>query len=78
MNWRINEGYGLCHYYLGICDDGTVYTDFNQEKMDYTLDVLNKMIDGCNSYIENIKINRPTYDLFWLDITIKRKPEYIT
>jgi GTPase len=78
MNWRINEGYGICHYYLGICDDGTVYTDFNQEKIDYTLDVLNKMIDGCNSYIENIKINRPTYDLFWLDITIKRKPEYIT
>ena len=77
MNWRINEGNGLCHYYLGICDNGTICKDFTQERMDYTLDILKQMIDGCNSYIVTININRiETY--IWLDVVIKRKEEHMT
>ncbi len=86
MNWRINEGNGFCHYYLGICDDGTIYTDFTQERMDYTLDILKQMVDGCNSYIEYIKLNRINIDLnqdfqftsyLWLDVKVVRKLEFV-
>ncbi len=76
MNWRINEGNGICHYYLGICDDGTIYTNFSQENIDYSLDMLKIMVNNCNSYIDNIKINR-IYNLLWLDVTIKKNYQYI-
>ncbi len=76
MNWRINEGNGICYYYLGICDDGTLYENFSQEEIDYSLDIIKMMADGCNSYIENIIINR--IDIYiWLNIIIKRKNEYM-
>ncbi len=79
MNWRINEGGGYCHYYLGICDDGTIYTDFTQERMDYTLDILKQMVNGCNSYIEYIKMNRmiQSDSYLWLDVKVVRKLEFV-
>ena len=81
MNWRINEGNGICYYYLGVCDDGTVYEKFTQDEMDYSLDIIKMMADGCNSYIENIKINRINNNIInnilWLSITIRRKNEYM-
>ena len=40
MNWRINEGNGICYYYLGVCDNGTLYEHFTQEEKDYSLDIL--------------------------------------
>jgi GTPase len=76
MNWRINEGNGICYYYLGVCDDGYLYDKFTQEEIDYSLDIIKMMADGCNSYIENIKLNR-VYDNIWLNISIKRKNEYM-
>ena len=76
MNWRINEGNGICYYYIGVCDNGTIYEDFSQERMDYTLDMIKIMVDMCNSYIENIIINRYK-EFFWLNIIIKRKKEYL-
>ena len=77
MNWRINEGDGTCHYYLGVCDNGMICKDFTQERMDYSLDILKQMVDGCNSYIVTININRiETY--MWLDVVIKRKEEHMT
>jgi hypothetical protein len=75
MNWRINEGNGICHYYLGICNDGTIYKDFDQEKMDFSLDILKIMIDECNAYIETINLFRDE-SLFWIDVVIKRKLQY--
>ncbi len=76
MNWRINEGNGICYYYLGVCDDGTLYENFTQEEIDYSLDIIKMMADGCNSYIEDIFINRIN-NCIWLNITIRRKNEYM-
>jgi hypothetical protein len=54
--------------------------------MDYTLDILKKMIDGCNSYIEYIRMNRlnilnePLFQLesyLWLDVKVVRKLEFV-
>ncbi len=76
MNWRINEGNGICNYYLGICDDGTLFMDFTQDKIDYSLDMIKIMVDKCNAYIDNIIINRYN-EYLWLNITIKRKEQYL-
>jgi GTPase len=76
MNWRINEGNGVCYYYLGVCDNGVIFEDFTQERMDYTLDMIKIMVDMCNSYIENIIINRHK-EFIWLNVIIKRKKEYL-
>ncbi len=76
MNWRINEGNGICYYYLGVCDNGTIFTDFTQERMDYTLDMIKIMVNICNSFIENIIINR-YQDFIWLNVSIRRKKEYL-
>ncbi len=77
MNWRINEGNGICYYYLGICDNGYLYEDLSQEEIDYSLDIIKLMAEGCNSYIDNIIINR-VKDSLWLNITIKKNYAYIT
>jgi GTPase len=75
MNWRINEGEGSCYYYLGICDNGTLYENFSQAEIDYSLDIIKLMAEGCNSYIESIIINRVN-DNIWFNIKIKRNGEY--
>ncbi len=77
MNWRINEGNGICYYYLGVCDNGYLYENFTQEELDYSLDIIKLMTEGCNSYIENIIINRVNEHL-WLNIIIKKNPAYLT
>ncbi len=80
MNWRINEGNGTCYYYLGICDNGTIYENLSQENIDYSLDIIKLMVEGCNSYINKIIINRinTTNDSFiWFNIEIKRIEEYM-
>jgi GTPase len=80
MNWRINEGNGVCYYYLGICDNGTIYENLSQEDIDYSLDIIKMMAHGCNSYINKIIINRVhdnnNYNI-WFNIEIKRKNEYM-
>jgi len=84
MNWRVNEGNGICYYYLGICDNGCLYENFTQEEIDYSLDVLKMMAEGCNSYIDAIIINRININIninnnnLWFKITIKRKYEFTT
>ncbi len=77
MNWRINEGNGICYYYIGICDNGYLYENLSQEEIDYSLDIIKLMSEGCNSYIENIIINR-IKDKLWLNIIIKRNYAYVT
>ena len=75
MNWRINEGNGEAHYYLGICDNGTICKDMTQERLDYSLDVIKAMVGGCNAYIESTIIHRIGTHL-WLDIMVRRMVEY--
>jgi hypothetical protein len=75
MNWRINEGNGEAHYYLGICDNGTICKDLTQERLDYSLDVIKAMVDNCNAYIESMTIHR-IGDNIWFDIYVKRMLEY--
>jgi GTPase len=77
MNWRINEGNGICNYYLGVCDNGSLYELFTQEEIDYSLDILKMMVEGCNAYIDNIIINR-VKDNIWLNIKINRNYAFIT
>ena len=76
MNWRINEGNGEAHYYLGICDNGTICKDLTQERLDYSLDIIKAMVEGCNAYIESTNIYRIGTHL-WLDIMVRRMVEYI-
>lgn len=76
MNWRINEGNGEAHYYLGICDNGTICINLTQERLDYSLDVIKAMVEGCNAYIESTVIHRIDTHL-WLDIMVRRMVEYI-
>ncbi len=75
MNWRINEGNGEAHYYLGICDNGTICRDLTQERIDYSLDVIKAMVDNCNAYINTMTIHR-VGDHIWFDIYVKRMPQY--
>jgi hypothetical protein len=75
MNWRINEGNGEAHYYLGICDNGTICKDLTQDRLDYSLDVIKAMVEGCNAYIESTIIHRIEIDL-WLDIMVRRMVQY--
>jgi GTPase len=76
MNWRINEGNSICYYYLGICDNGTIYENLSQEDIDYSLDIIKLMCEGCNAYIDTINIHRIIHNV-WFNIIIKRKNEYI-
>ena len=76
MNWRINEGNGIAHYYLGICDNGTICKDLTQDRIDYSIDIIKMMVDGCNSYIETFILHR-VEQLLWFDITVKRNIQYI-
>jgi len=81
MNWRINEGNGICFYYLGVCDNGLLYENFTQEEIDYSLDIIKMMAEGCNSYIDIIIINRININNIyhiWFNIEIKRKFEFTT
>ena len=75
MNWRINEGNGEAHYYLGVCDNGSICKDLSQERIDYSLDVIKAMVENCNSYIDTMTIHRIGYHI-WFDIYVKRMPEY--
>lgn len=75
MNWRINEGNCISYYYLGICDDGTICTDFSQERLDYSLDIIKMMADGCNAFIDQIIINHVSSHV-WLNIVVKRMIQY--
>ena len=77
MNWRINEGNGVCYYYLGVCDNGTLYENFTQEEIDYSLDILKLMAEGCNSYIDVIIINRVNTHI-WFNVSVKRNYAFIT
>ena len=40
MNWRLEEGCGICYYYIGINDNGTIYSKLNQDEINYSLKII--------------------------------------
>ena len=43
MNWRLNEGNGICYYYIGVNDNGTIYDKLNQKQIKYSHLILNQL-----------------------------------
>ena len=67
MNWRLDEGDGICYYYIGVNDDGSI-ENISKEEYNYTIKIIKQMVVECNAKICNI-ININNYYV----ITIKKK-----
>ena len=55
MNFRLNEGEGICYYYIGVNDDGSIFNNIKENEKEYSLNILEKMVERCNAMIDNIK-----------------------
>jgi elongation factor 1-alpha len=55
MNWRLIEGNGICYYYIGIEDDGSI-SKLNKQSLYNSLKNLKKVTNIINSKIQNVKI----------------------
>ena len=60
MNWRLNEGDGICYYYIGVNDDGSIH-NISKNEFNFSLKILKKMALECNAKISNIKFNYNYY-----------------
>ena len=60
MNWRLNEGDGICYYYIGVNDDGSIH-NISKNEFDFSLKILKKMASECHAKISNIKLNDNYY-----------------
>lgn len=54
MKWRIDEGHGEAHYYLGLNDDGTIYTFVNDEENE-TIEAFLYIINKANIKLTKLK-----------------------
>jgi len=66
MNWRLDEGDGICYYYIGVNDDGNIH-NISKFEFNYSLEILKKMVIECNAKISNIEYTNNYYI-----ITIKK------
>jgi GTPase len=57
--FRLNEGDGVCYYYLGVDDDGTIY-NISEDELNKSIDNLKMMVKSINCEIESI-INDNNY-----------------
>lgn len=55
MNFRLNEGEGICYYYIGVNDDGSIYNTIKKKEKTYSINILKKMACKCEAMIDNIK-----------------------
>lgn len=60
MNWRLNEGDGVCYYYIGVNDDGNIHK-ISKNEFNFSLKILEKMVLECNAKISDIKFNDDYY-----------------
>ena len=67
MNWRLEEGDGVCYYYIGVNDDGGIH-NINVDDFNSSINIINKMVIKCNATITNIKKIKNYYI-----VTIKKK-----
>ena len=66
MNWRLDEGNGICYYYIGVNDNGDIHNISNYE-FDFSLKILKKMAIECNANISNTKLIN-----YYYIVTIKK------
>jgi GTPase len=52
--FRLNEGNGICYYYLGIEDDGSI-SNISEEELEISLDNLKVIVNSVDSYIDDIE-----------------------
>lgn len=67
MNWRLDEGDGICYYYIGVNDDGSIQ-NITVNEFIFSKDILKKMAAECNSIITFIEFTNNYYI-----VTIKKK-----
>tara|TARA_Y100000590_G_scaffold189527_1_gene215901 strand:+ start:1753 stop:2805 length:1053 start_codon:yes stop_codon:yes gene_type:complete len=60
MNWRLDEGDGICYYYIGVNDDGSIY-NISKNEFNFSLKILEKMVLECNAKISDIEFNDNYY-----------------
>lgn len=72
MNWRLNEGNGICYYYIGINDDGTIYNKLTKKQIKYSLSILTQLVKFNKSIITNKEKNIED-EKTWFKIEIKRQ-----
>ena len=72
MNWRLNEGNGICYYYIGINDDGTIYNKLTKKQIKYSLSILTQLVKFNKSIITNKEKNIEDKKT-WFKIEIKRQ-----
>ena len=71
MNWRLNEGNGICYYYIGVNDDGTIYDKLKQKQIKYSINTLTQLSKKNNAVITKKNKNMEE-DKIWYEIEIKR------
>ena len=54
MNWRLEEGDGVCFYYIGVNDDGSIH-NISKEEFNFSLKILEKMVLQCSAKVSDIK-----------------------
>ena len=59
--FRLREGNGECHYYIGVEDDGNPL-GISEKEMEISIETIEKMV----SEIENAKITKIDYFLVYL------------
>jgi len=68
MNWRLTEGGGVCFYYIGINDDGSIYSNLTHENYRYSIKIIKEMTEYCDAKICEVN-NVNNYFI----VTIKKK-----
>lgn len=66
MNWRLDEGDGICYYYIGVNDDGSIH-NITTEDFNRSLNIINKMVIDCNAKVSNVN----NIDNYYI-VTIKK------
>jgi signal recognition particle receptor subunit beta len=66
MNWRLDEGDGICYYYIGVNDDGSIH-HITEEEFKLSLEIINKMVIECSAKVSDIK----NIDNYYI-VTIKK------
>ena len=71
MLFRLNEGNGICYYYLGINDDGTLYNMNNKEKNE-TFKNFKNIVTSLSLKINKIE-NIDKLNYFKITVILKKK-----